>query len=137
MRNPLSIFNSENRNSRKSLWYNGFIWAVLIIICIEIFMAIKLPSRFYSHEVDHALYRVAHLESDPRILFIGDSIAYGVFKNFHSEPDRYANFATNWGITMAGHYYIVKRHFSRGRATPCGHFYGNEPFQPEPRSHAD
>ena len=112
-------------------WRSAGLWAVVIVAVVEFFVQPLLQDRFVSHEVDWTLKRIRTTRFDAPVVVLGDSVAHGVFLDWHDRPDTMAMLACSAATETAGQYFLLQRYLKANRppgAVVCSDgmpFFGN------------
>jgi len=127
MRNIFSIFNSKKLPL-------AFLWAISIIIIIEVVFFRTMPPDLFNHEVDSALYDIEHKDYGADIVFLGDSLGGSILwvydEQLATDNDKsgYVIIPGNQAIEMTGQYFLAKRYLARNKNPKAIIYMGFRPF---------
>ncbi|OGX05654.1 MAG: hypothetical protein A2Z88_10805 [Omnitrophica WOR_2 bacterium GWA2_47_8] len=134
MRSILSTFNSNIFTSAGSL-------TVVCIVAIEAALAIILPSKYFSDDVERTLYDIEHVKYNAKKLILGDSMARQIFLDSRfGKEDTPANrvevgreifeehnigvFPMNSAIEMIGQYFLIQRYLAKNEKPESILYFG-------------
>ena len=108
--------NSSIFNFKRQLPY-GFLVALLLVICIEGGLAIVFRHHIGQGYIRTTFGRLSEIDnlkpsSKIRVVLLGDSLAMGI-DGPQANP-LVLNLSTNWWLSMAGQYFILKKTFDQG-----------------------
>lgn len=93
----------------RTLFCNGGVWAVVVILSIELLAEPLLSTKYVSHEVDWTIRALKVQRQNQNVVVIGDSVGHGIFGGWESPEGRVANLACNQATETAGQFFFLRR----------------------------
>jgi hypothetical protein len=82
-------------------------------VAIECALDRPMSNRFFSHRVDELVFDIEHRSYNPRVLILGDSVGLQVGYVASRRDTNIVCMATNGGMEMAGHFFLLRRYLRR------------------------
>lgn len=110
---PSHSYTSSFRRLAGGLLRSGVLWTAVAFIAIELALDRPLSHRFFSHTVDEMVFDIRHKSYSARVLVLGDSVGRQVAYVASRRDTNIVNMASNGGMEMAGHYFLLRRFLER------------------------
>lgn len=131
---PSPSYTSSSRRFAGGLLRSGVLWTAVAFVAIECALYRPLSHGYFSHALDEMVFDLRHKSYSPKVLVLGDSVGRQVAYVASGRDRSILNMASNGGIEMAGHYFLLRRFLERNQPPQLVVFLMRDPFSGNLRS---